>query len=168
MMRLEQPEVLATRGEEMVMSALETLKAPSPAAANCAASAIPPPVSLKSLAPKRAMRQRKSAQDDARLIERLKAGNQDALEAIFNLYSAKLYNVALRILGDAGDTTTHISRKPRVSTRRFQISIRAMRWMLWTAQPRRPPHIRRSAFWERNTSRSSPTRVEIPGCCGTS
>lgn len=104
MMRLEQPEVLATRGEEMVMSALETLKAPSPAAANCAASAIPPPFSLKSLAPKRAMRQRKSAQDDARLIERLKAGNQDALEAIFNLYSAKLYNVALRILGDPGDT----------------------------------------------------------------
>ncbi len=50
------------------------------------------------------MRQRKSAQDDARLIERLKAGDQDALEAIFNLYSAKLYNVALRILGDAGDT----------------------------------------------------------------
>src|SRR5882672_7000500 len=88
MMRLEQP---ATREEEMVMSALETLKAPSPAAANCAASAIPPPFSLKSLAPKRAMRQRKSAQDDARLIERLKAGDQDALEAIFNLYSAKLY-----------------------------------------------------------------------------
>src|SRR6267142_6476534 len=104
MMRLEQPEVLATREEEMVMSALETLKAPSPAAANCAASAIPPPFSLKSLAPKRAMRQRKSEQVNVRLIERLKAGNQDALEAIFNLYSTKLYNVALRILGDAADT----------------------------------------------------------------
>ncbi len=104
MMRLEQLEVLATRQEEMVMSALETLKAPSPAATNCAASAIVPGMSLKSAAPRRAMRQRKSEQVNARLIERLKAGDQDALEAIFNLYSVKLYNVALRILGDAADT----------------------------------------------------------------
>ena len=104
MMRLEQAEVVATREQEMIMSALETLKAPRPAAANCAASAIVAAISLKSAAPRRATRQRKSEQCDARLIERLKAGNQDALEAIFNLYSAKLYNVALRILGDAGDT----------------------------------------------------------------
>src|SRR5437762_4181186 len=104
MIRLEQSEVLATRGEEMVMSALETLEAPSPAAANCAASAIVPAMSVKSAPPRRAMSQRKSEQVDARLINRLKAGDQDALEAIFNLYSAKLYNVALRILGDAGDT----------------------------------------------------------------
>ena len=103
-MRLEQLEVLATRQEEMVMSALEILKAPSPAAANCAASAIVPGMSLRSAAPRRAMRQRKSEQVNARLIERLKAGDQDALEAIFNLYSVKLYNVALRILGDAADT----------------------------------------------------------------
>jgi RNA polymerase sigma-70 factor (ECF subfamily) len=104
-MQLEQlEEVLATRQEEMVMSALEILKAPSPAAANCAASAIVPGMSLKSAAPRRAMRQRKSEQVNARLIERLKAGDQDALEAIFNLYSVKLYNVALRILGDAADT----------------------------------------------------------------
>ena len=86
------------------MTALETLKIPSTAAANCTASAIIPTISLKSTAPRRATRQGKSAQSDARLIERLKAGDQDALEAIFNLYSAKLYNVALRILGDAGDT----------------------------------------------------------------
>jgi RNA polymerase sigma-70 factor (ECF subfamily) len=33
------------------------------------------------------------------LIERLKAGDQTALETLFNLHSAKLYNVALRILG---------------------------------------------------------------------
>src|SRR5262245_23053117 len=95
MMRLEQPEVLATREEEMVMTALETLKIPSPAAANCAASAIIPAISLKSTAPRGATRQGKSKQSDARLIERLKTGDQDALEAIFNLYSAKLYNVAL-------------------------------------------------------------------------
>ena len=34
------------------------------------------------------------------LIERLKAGDEEALEAIFNRYSAKLYNVAQRILGE--------------------------------------------------------------------
>jgi len=104
MMQLEKPEVLATREEEMVMSALETLMAPSRAAAKCAASAIIPAVSLKSAASRHSTRQRKSEQSDARLIERLKAGNQDALEAIFNLYSTKLYNVALRILGDTPDT----------------------------------------------------------------
>jgi RNA polymerase sigma-70 factor (ECF subfamily) len=38
------------------------------------------------------------------LIERLKAGDADALEMIFNAYSKKLYNVAWRILGDAADT----------------------------------------------------------------
>jgi RNA polymerase sigma-70 factor (ECF subfamily) len=49
-------------------------------------------------------RKRKSGQDESALIERLKAGNQDALEAIFNLYSPKLYNVAHRILGEVADT----------------------------------------------------------------
>ena len=33
------------------------------------------------------------------LIERLKAGDEAALETLFSLHSAKLYNVALRILG---------------------------------------------------------------------
>jgi RNA polymerase sigma-70 factor (ECF subfamily) len=33
------------------------------------------------------------------LIEQLKAGDQQALEKLFNLYSAKLYSVAWRILG---------------------------------------------------------------------
>lgn len=42
--------------------------------------------------------------DEALLIERLKAGDADALEVIFNVYSKKLYNVALRILGEAADT----------------------------------------------------------------
>jgi RNA polymerase sigma-70 factor (ECF subfamily) len=49
-------------------------------------------------------RKRTSAKDDLALIERLKAGDQDALEALFNLYSPKLYNVAHRILGDVADT----------------------------------------------------------------
>jgi RNA polymerase sigma-70 factor (ECF subfamily) len=49
-------------------------------------------------------RRRKSSKREAALIEGLKAGDQDAFEAIFNLYSAKLYNVAYRILGDVADT----------------------------------------------------------------
>ena len=38
------------------------------------------------------------------VIERLKSGDQQALETIFKLYSVKLYNVALRILGEPADT----------------------------------------------------------------
>lgn len=38
------------------------------------------------------------------VIERLKSGDQGALETIFNLYSVKLYNIALRILGEPADT----------------------------------------------------------------
>ena len=47
---------------------------------------------------------RKSGQEESALIERLKAGDQEALEAIFKLYSPKLYNVAHRILGEVADT----------------------------------------------------------------
>ena len=49
-------------------------------------------------------RRRKSSEREAALIEGLKVGDQQAFEAIFNLYSAKLYNVAHRILGDVADT----------------------------------------------------------------
>jgi RNA polymerase sigma-70 factor (ECF subfamily) len=48
-------------------------------------------------------RKRKPQHEDADLIERLKAGDEEALEAIFNLYAAKLYNVAHRILGEVAD-----------------------------------------------------------------
>jgi len=51
-----------------------------------------------------ARRQRRSGKDESALIERLKAGDEAALEAIFNLYSAKLYGVAQRILGEVADT----------------------------------------------------------------
>mgnify|MGYP003587484775 CR=1 FL=1 len=43
-------------------------------------------------------------QDQTDVIERLKSGDQQALETIFDLYSVKLYNVALRILGEPADT----------------------------------------------------------------
>jgi RNA polymerase sigma-70 factor (ECF subfamily) len=42
--------------------------------------------------------------EESALIERLKAGDQDAFETIFNLYSPKLYGVAKRILGEVADT----------------------------------------------------------------
>jgi RNA polymerase sigma-70 factor (ECF subfamily) len=58
----------------------------------------------KSTAANRSPFRRKPASGDALLIERLKAGDSDALETIFNTYSNKLYNVALRILGEAADT----------------------------------------------------------------
>ena len=41
---------------------------------------------------------------DPALIERLQAGDHEALETIVHLYSTKLYNVAQRILGDSADT----------------------------------------------------------------
>jgi RNA polymerase sigma-70 factor (ECF subfamily) len=48
-------------------------------------------------------RTRKAHFDDTDLIERLKTGDEEALEALFNLYSAKLYNVAQKILGEVAD-----------------------------------------------------------------
>ena len=49
-------------------------------------------------------RKRKSGPDETALVERLKAGDQEAFETIFNLYSPKLYSVAQRILGEVADT----------------------------------------------------------------
>lgn len=46
----------------------------------------------------------RSDPDDFELIERLKHGDEQALEALFNLYAPKLYNVAHKILGDVADT----------------------------------------------------------------
>jgi RNA polymerase sigma-70 factor, ECF subfamily len=51
----------------------------------------------------RSNRKRKAERDDADLVERLKAGDEEALEALFNRYSTKLYNVAQRILGEVAD-----------------------------------------------------------------
>lgn len=47
---------------------------------------------------------RKADSQESDLVRRLKSGDPAALEAIFNLYSAKLYNVARRILGEDSDT----------------------------------------------------------------
>ena len=48
---------------------------------------------------KAAAKSGKATESQAGLIERLKAGDEAALETLFNLHSAKLFNVALRILG---------------------------------------------------------------------
>jgi RNA polymerase sigma-70 factor, ECF subfamily len=67
---------------------------------------ITPPMPAMSIFPSNAAplnRKRKAEHDDTDLIERLKAGDEQALEAIFNRYSAKLYNVAQRILGEVAD-----------------------------------------------------------------
>lgn len=49
------------------------------------------------------LRGRKSELNEGALIDRLKAGDEQALESIFTIHSAKLYGVAQRILGDAAD-----------------------------------------------------------------
>jgi RNA polymerase sigma-70 factor (ECF subfamily) len=49
-------------------------------------------------------RKQTSDQADLALVERLQAGDHEALEAIIDLYSPKLYNVAQRILGESADT----------------------------------------------------------------
>jgi len=49
-------------------------------------------------------RKQTTTREDAALVDRLKAGDERALEAIFNLYATGLYNVAHKILGDVADT----------------------------------------------------------------
>jgi len=67
------------------------------------ASAIVRRVSMR-IQTKAAARSGKAMENQTGLIERLKAGDEGALETLFNTHSAKLYNVALRILGgDASD-----------------------------------------------------------------
>lgn len=84
------------------MTASEALATPSASVMNVMTGVASGQLSVRSTS--RPARRVKSDRSDARLIERLKAGDQNALEAIFNLHSGKLYNVALRILDDAADT----------------------------------------------------------------
>jgi RNA polymerase sigma-70 factor, ECF subfamily len=88
--------ISATLKQEMSMLAAATTNYASPLTTRA--------LNAKSVPSVRSTRHRKSAQSDGRLIERLKAGDQSALEEMFRLHSAKLYNVAHRILGDAADT----------------------------------------------------------------
>jgi len=51
-----------------------------------------------------AKRRQKLDDDELDLVERLKNGEENALETLFNAYSTKLYSVAYKILGDVADT----------------------------------------------------------------
>lgn len=61
-----------------------------------------PEIKISSRA-KSSLNQRKAQSDEAEIIERLKVGDEEALQAIFDRYAAKLYNVAQRILGEVAD-----------------------------------------------------------------
>lgn len=61
-------------------------------------------VSRRTLRSTPAAHNEKGRADETNLIGRLKSGDAEALEEMFKLHSAKLYNVALRILGDPSDT----------------------------------------------------------------
>jgi RNA polymerase sigma-70 factor (ECF subfamily) len=102
-MRLKTETVSADKKKEKIMSATQTMTASSS------------PVSMtrrprsdndadQTLASRSILRRRKPASNDASIIERLKMGDEAALETIFNLHSGKLYSVAHRILGEAADT----------------------------------------------------------------
>ena len=62
-----------------------------------------PAVAAAAALPARLTHKRKPVREEAGLIDRLKAGDERALETLFDLYSTKLYNVAHRILGDVAD-----------------------------------------------------------------
>jgi RNA polymerase sigma-70 factor (ECF subfamily) len=51
-----------------------------------------------------AQRLRRSELNEEVLVTRLKTGDEQALESLFTIHSARLYNVAQRILNDAADT----------------------------------------------------------------
>ena len=79
----------------------EALAAPNVSVINVMTGTTSGELSLRPV--RRSARRVKSDRSDGHLIERLKAGDEKTLEAIVNLHSAKLYNVALRILGDPAD-----------------------------------------------------------------
>ena len=62
-----------------------------------------PPMSPISRAHARRKKKRKSNHEEAQLIERLRTGDERALEVIFDLYSSRRYDVAHKILGEIAD-----------------------------------------------------------------
>jgi RNA polymerase sigma-70 factor, ECF subfamily len=90
------------KDEEITMPAMTALEAP-PSHASMSPAVMRKAI-VKPSDATRVRRRRKSAQTDTAIVERLKNGDQEALETVFDLYSKKLYNVAQRILGEAADT----------------------------------------------------------------
>jgi RNA polymerase sigma-70 factor (ECF subfamily) len=87
-------------GENMMSSTSTAHQSYSAGGVN--ATEVPAPNFL-SQTPQRSRPKRKAAQQEPELIERLKSGDERALETLFNLYSPKLYNVACRIVGGVSD-----------------------------------------------------------------
>ena len=102
-MRQEHAEFPMTGTEDIDMSTEKIFSEPSFSTQPQQAVSIAGGLSPARAKARPAARRSKPAEADASLIGRLKAGDQAALEEAFNLYSAKLYNVALRILGDPCD-----------------------------------------------------------------
>ena len=86
------------------MAAFRFMTAAIPAVETRQAAALTHRLESSLSTPTLTRRKRKSGPDETALIERLKAGDQEAFETIFNLYSPKLYGVAQRILGEVADT----------------------------------------------------------------
>jgi RNA polymerase sigma-70 factor (ECF subfamily) len=79
---------------------------PSPMTQLCASpAAAKPAYAVKRNVARRSMARRaaRSSLDESELVERLKTGDEQALEAIFTIHSTKLYGVAQRILSDSAD-----------------------------------------------------------------
>lgn len=81
---------------QQLSSAVDRQTATEPSADE--AVALPRPATQSS-----SPRHRQTAANERQLVERLKAGDENALEAIFGLYAKKLYTVAQRMLGDSAD-----------------------------------------------------------------
>jgi RNA polymerase sigma-70 factor (ECF subfamily) len=90
--------------KEMPMSALNFPEFRNREALSHRLSAVTDSAVSEPAAPERRTRQKTPCPEDQSLIERLKAGDAAALEILFNTHSKKLYNVALRILGEPADT----------------------------------------------------------------
>jgi RNA polymerase sigma-70 factor (ECF subfamily) len=87
--------------QEREMFGLETRETPDTAAVKVRAKQTPyNRRSLRSMSAPRS----KILADEGQLLERLKNGDERALEIFFNLYSATLYSVAQRILGEGADS----------------------------------------------------------------
>ena len=102
-MRQEHAEFPMTGTEDIDMSTEKIFSEPSFSTQPQQAVSIAGGLSSARMKARPAPRRSKPAEADASLIGRLKVGDEAALEEAFNLYSAKLYNVAQRILGDAAD-----------------------------------------------------------------
>jgi RNA polymerase sigma-70 factor, ECF subfamily len=88
---------------KIFMSSYPSMRAPSYTVQmkQPAATATPVEPALRDISAAKSAR--KTKPDETELVRRLKARDEHALEALFDLYSAKLYNVAHRILGEVAD-----------------------------------------------------------------